>query len=180
LTSSSLLRSVLKLREATPSSRRRLRPRLRPVRLFRKFLQLGRGQRRAIVRAAVLLVAARIALLLIPFTTVLRFAARPRTRGAARADRGELDEMVWAVDAVGNRLFPRNPCLVQALVVQRLFVRAGQLAELRIGVRKEGASKLTAHAWVESDGVIVIGSRGLSDDYVALPPIRPGGPSPDD
>jgi hypothetical protein len=88
--------------------------------------------------------------------------------------------MVWAVDAAGNRLFPRNPCLVQALVVQRLFVRAGQPAELRIGVRKGGASKLAAHAWVESDGVIVIGSRGLSDDYIALPPIRPGGTSAGD
>jgi hypothetical protein len=127
-----------------------------------------------------LLIAARIALLVVPFTTVLRFAARPRTRSAARAGRGQLDEMVWAVDAVGNRLFPRNPCLVQALVIQRLFVRAGQPAELRIGVRREGASKLAAHAWVESNGVIVIGSRGLSDDYVALPPIRPGGSPSED
>jgi hypothetical protein len=177
VSSSGFLSSLLKLRAAPPSSRRRVGPRLRPVRLFRKFRQLGRGQRRAIVRAAVLLFAARIALLLIPFKTVLRFAVRPRTRSAARPDRGRLEEMVWAVDAVGNRLFPRNPCLVQALVVQRLFVRAGQQAELRIGVRKDDVSRLAAHAWVESNGVIVIGSRGLSDDYVALPPIRPGGPT---
>jgi hypothetical protein len=47
-------------------------------------------------------------------------------------------------------------------------------------VRKDDVSKLAAHAWVESNGVIVIGSRGLSDGYVALPPIRPGGPASED
>jgi hypothetical protein len=163
-------------REATASPGRRARPRPRAVRLLGKFRHLGRGQRWAIVRATLLLIAVRIALLLIPFTAVLKFAARPPVRGVARSRRLQLDQMVWAVDAAGNRLFPRNPCLVQALVVQRLFVRAGQPAELRIGVRKDGASKLSAHAWVESDGDVVIGSRGLSDEYVPFPPIRVGPP----
>jgi hypothetical protein len=174
LSSSSLPSSGQTRREATPSPGRRARRRPRAVRLLEKFRRLGRGQRRAVVRATLLLIAARIALLVTPFTSVLKFAARPPGRGVARSRRLQLDEMVWAVDAVGNRLFPRNPCLVQALVVQRLFVRAGQPAELRIGVRRDGASKLAAHAWVESDGVMVIGSRGLSDDFVPLPPIRPG------
>lgn len=167
-------------RQTTPSPGRRARPRPRAVRLLEKFGHLGWAQRWAIVRATLLLIVARLALLLMTFTAVLKFAARPPVRGVARSRHLQLDEMVWAVDVVGHRLFPRNPCLVQALVVQRLFVRAGQPAELRIGVRKDGASQLAAHAWVESDGVIVIGSRGLSDDYVLLPPIRPGGGWPED
>jgi hypothetical protein len=149
-------------------------PRLRPVHLLRRFGRLGRAERSAIVRATILLVAVRIALAVAPFTAVLRFAARPAGRGQSRSSLHRLHMMVWAVDVVGNRLFPRNPCLVQALVVQRLFIAAGQPAELRIGVRREGASRIAAHAWVENAGTIVIGGRSRIDEYTPLPPITPG------
>jgi hypothetical protein len=152
----------------SPGSRRR-----RPLRLLRRFGGLAPGRRRAVVRALVLLVAARIALLALPFPTMLGFAARPHRR-AAPARQRRLDDMLWAVEAVGNRLFPRNPCLVQALVVQRLFRSAGLPAELRIGVRRDATAGIAAHAWVESDGAVVIGRKGLDDDFAPFPPLRPG------
>lgn len=169
----------------------------RPLRYrIRRLLQLGPRHWAALVRALGSLVAARAALLLLPLRSVLEFASRtpsPRpgarhrenqTR-ATRKDRSrredsprathqdpDLERMIWAVDMVGRRLFPRNPCLTQAVVVQRLLRRRGIPAELRIGVRKEQGVTLEAHAWVESEGKIVIGARGLADDHVPLPPIH--------
>jgi len=51
-------------------------------------------------------------------------------------------------------------CLRQSLVVWFLLRRRGIPAELRIGVRKTAAG-LDAHAWVESNGCILDGTRGL-------------------
>ena len=88
----------------------------------------------------------------------------------------ELRTMVWAVTAVGNRLFPTTPCLTQAVVVHRLFRRRGRSSELRIGVRKDGRGRFGAHAWVESDGEIVIGGEGLSAGFVPLTSVLPDRP----
>ncbi len=73
------------------------------------------------------------------------------------------------MERAGCRLFPKNPCLIQAAVVQRLLWRKGHPSELRIGVRKEGGKHLEAHAWVESGGEVVVGARGRSDEHVPLP-----------
>src|SRR5438309_451978 len=68
------------------------------------------------------------------------------------------DRVVWAV-VVASRYVPMSTCLTQALAAQVLLARRGYSAHLHIGVAKEGAeAKLKAHAWVESDGKVLIGS----------------------
>jgi hypothetical protein len=52
-------------------------------------------------------------------------------------------------------------CLRQSLVVWFLLRRRGLPADLRIGVRKT-ADCLEAHAWVESNGCTLDGTRGLA------------------
>jgi len=54
-------------------------------------------------------------------------------------------------------------------VVQRLLRKKGHASDLRIGVRKGNGQPLEAHAWVEYQGVVVIGARGLSQEHVRLP-----------
>lgn len=143
------------------------------------------AERRALIRAAVLLIVARTALLTLPLRTVLRVAerfgardTRPRSvgdsasirSGATRAD-AHLRRMIWAVEIMGNRLYPKNPCLTQAIVIQVLLHRAGLPADLRIGVRRETDATPQAHAWVESEGVILIGQSEALRGYVTLPPL---------
>lgn len=150
-----------------------------------KLARASWSERRALVRAAVLLVAVRTALLTLPLRTVLRMAERAGGRGtktrpaghAASAGNGgadadpDLRRIIWAVEVMGNRLFPKNPCLTQALVVQVLFRRAGRPADLRIGVRRDTEATPQAHAWVESEGVILIGHSEALQGYVTLPPL---------
>jgi hypothetical protein len=54
---------------------------------------------------------------------------------------------------------PTHPvCLPQALVAELLLLAAGHDAELKFGVRAP-QPHFEAHAWVVSDGRIVVGGR---------------------
>jgi hypothetical protein len=143
--------------------------------MLRRFLGLDRDQQVAVARTTALLLAARVALRTIPFRRVLRFVGQrptgPTPPISPLEDPG-VQRTLWALEAVGNRLFPRNPCLTQAVVAQRLLLRRGWPAELRIGVRKGETSALEAHAWVESGGKVVMGSRGFPEQYIPFPVIE--------
>jgi hypothetical protein len=82
--------------------------------------------------------------------------------------------MIWAVRAAGRRTIRRNPCLPTALAALVFLRRAGFPAELRIGVDRPGAGVLSAHAWVESNGVVVLGGVSAPIHYRAFPHISVG------
>ena len=64
--------------------------------------------------------------------------------------------IVWAVRAA-SRYVPGATCLTQSLAAYLLIGRNGGAPRLHVGVMKEAAGHLKAHAWVVSDGVVVIG-----------------------
>jgi len=64
--------------------------------------------------------------------------------------------LVWSV-AVVSPYVPKTTCLAQALAAQLLLQRAGHQARLHIGVNYGIGGRLEAHAWVESQGRILIG-----------------------
>jgi hypothetical protein len=55
-----------------------------------------------------------------------------------------------------------------------LLVQHGEPAVLRIGVIKNEAGNLKAHAWVESRGRIMIGDSRDLFRYTPLPPVQWG------
>lgn len=100
----------------------------------------------------------RVALRLVPFRVVqrIRFV---RSRHAVRPE-----EIVRACERVARRIAPRATCLVRVLTAAILFGRYGHPAAVRLGVaRTEG--DLAAHAWLESEGRVVLGER---NEFVAL------------
>ena len=132
-------------------------------------------ERRAVARAACLIWTIQIALAVLPFRHVLRAVgrlARPAGSGSgpsAGSSQFDRDLAVWSVEAAGRRLLSRNPCLPKALAVLTLFRRAGIDAELRLGVAREGEDPMRAHAWVESEGKVVIGGDVPLEEYTPLP-----------
>jgi hypothetical protein len=52
-----------------------------------------------------------------------------------------------------------RPCLTQALVLDSYLRRAGYPSRIALGVARGSQGELEAHAWVESDGVIVLGGE---------------------
>ena len=114
-----------------------------------------------LVMAAATTAAVRAGLWVLPFRTVRGLAARlAMAAPAGSRNQRPLDRVVWAV-LVASRFVPRATCLTQSLAAQILLARHGYPAELRLGVARE-AGRFDAHAWVESNGRVVIGNADLA------------------
>jgi hypothetical protein len=136
-------------------------------------VRLSSEDRSILVKAALLLVAVRLGLWLLPFQTLLRVVARERTpTGALQAADAALIRKVSRYVSAASRLIPAASCLTQALTIKVMLARLGQPATLRIGVVKSDDGRLKAHAWVESDGRILIGEGGDLSRYAVLPPVE--------
>lgn len=84
---------------------------------------------------------------------------------------GPAGRTLWAVRATGHRLLPERPCLTQALVGRLLLSRHGVDAVIQIGVMKDEA-ELKAHAWLEHEGVIILGGAQSRDKYQPFPALQ--------
>ncbi|OFW26916.1 MAG: hypothetical protein A3H97_21950 [Acidobacteria bacterium RIFCSPLOWO2_02_FULL_65_29] len=77
---------------------------------------------------------------------------------------------MWAMSAVARQFPAFRTCLVEALAVHAMLRRRGLPSEMRLGVRTPGsqAASLVAHAWVECDGVVVVGNDRDLPQYAVL------------
>jgi hypothetical protein len=120
-----------------------------------------------------MVVTVRAALSILPFRTVLRMAdSLAQGTRRLRGSDPERDRMLRSIESAGRRLLPAGPCLSQAIVADMLLRRRGFDSQLRIGVAREESGALRAHAWVESDGEVVMGGEESRDDYSVFPGIR--------
>ena len=123
-----------------------------------------------LVQVALMLGGVRIALSLLSFKTVRRFLTwSSRKRVSSPPDKvAYYRRVIWTVNGVGRWMLGDKPCLPQALVGQWLLRRRGYAAVLHIGVAKDKEGQLLAHAWVESEGAIIIGGRFSPEIYTPL------------
>jgi transglutaminase superfamily protein len=130
---------------------------------LRKFLNLAPRDRRLLVSTTVLLGAIRLGLRLLPFRTmrrmVIKLAHTPTDLHPTK--QFSVDRLAWAV-TVASRYVPRATCLTQALAAQVLLGRHGHLSQLHVGVATGEEGRLEGHAWLESQGRIVVGGGELS------------------
>jgi hypothetical protein len=121
-----------------------------------------------LIKAAALLAVVRCALLSLPFAATRRFLRRlSRPEPKQKGDLDFLQRVAWAV-SVASWVVPGGAhCLTRALVTEVFLVRRGQPAELCFGIARDFDHDFTAHAWVESEGVVVIGGPNI-DQYVRL------------
>ena len=140
-----------------------------PMRLLHKFLHLSSAKRRLLLAAGLVVPSVRILLWVLPFRHVVRLAgAKAALKGCATAA-PRSEDIAWAV-TTASAYVPRATCLTQALAARWLFARLGWPALLRLGVAKGEDKGLKAHAWLESEGRVVVGAEGLQEEeYAALP-----------
>jgi hypothetical protein len=128
------------------------------VRRIPRFLAMPASERWLLLRCVAIVAVIRVALWIAPFRVLLRVVdrgSRP-VRGARSAD--EAAHIAEGVEIAG-RLIPDATCLTQALAALLLMRRRGLDAELRLGVRRDGAGSVEAHAWIESAGRVLVGAR---------------------
>lgn len=73
----------------------------------------------------------------------------------------------WAV-TTGARYVPGAKCLAQAIVAEALLLQSGFPAHIQVGVTKPGESRLRAHAWVQCEGVVVVGEDERNKEYAEI------------
>ena len=129
----------------------------------------------AVLRVFPVVVGVRAALWVLPYRRIdalTRPAVAPVRRGVAYAQ-----SVAWAAERIGEALLGDKPCLTQALAARWLLARAGYDSEVRIGGRRQDDGAFEAHAWLVSNGQVVVGGR-QAVSFVEMSPLIPGAPVP--
>ncbi len=67
-----------------------------------------------------------------------------------------LDVIGWSVPRAATFVFGAS-CLTQAVTAQLILARKGYRTEIRIGARRDIQGRFQAHAWLLSNGHVVLG-----------------------
>jgi hypothetical protein len=124
-----------------------------------KFLLLPSYDGWLLIKAALLMEAIKLSMLLLPLRTLIRFLTRVADwpMGPWHVGYHSTDMVAWAVEMASRRTPGTKSCLTQALAAQMLLSRRGYIAVLHIGVARGEQGRFHAHAWLESKGKVVIG-----------------------
>ena len=142
--------------------------RLRLIRRrLRRFGQLDNRRRALLAEAVACLLAARLALIFIPFPRLARrlgaFVPPADTRvaqtGAGTApDQARLAEDIgWVVTRAARHVPFKAVCLPQAMAARVMLKRRGVKSVMHFGAAKGTEKPLDAHAWLDAAGVEVTG-----------------------
>jgi hypothetical protein len=139
------------------------------MRVLRKFTCLAPADRRLLVTAALVLGLVGAALRLVSFKKLLQLAEEFSHTTSQRQNPlpPSSERITWAIAAVGRRIPLLSRCLTQAVAAKILLARCGHPALMRIGVSRNENGRLEAHAWVESQGVVVMGAPAV-DHFIPL------------
>lgn len=140
---------------------------------IRKLLSLSAADQSLLLRSVFVLGMITLGLRVLSFQTIQRLLIRPGHKAAGLHSAGQppADRIAWAV-RVASRCVPAATCLPQALAVRMLCKQQGCSARLHIGVAKGERGQLEAHAWVESQGRIVVGNSPDLSRFAPLPPLE--------
>lgn len=142
--------------------------RLRLIRrLLRRFGEVDNRRRALLPEAVLYLLAARLALIFIPFPRLAPHLgsfvpptdARVAQAGAGIApDQARLARDIgWAVTRAARYLPFKAVCLPQAMAAQVMLRRRGVTSVMHFGAAKGTDKPLDAHAWLDAAGVEVTG-----------------------
>ena len=124
------------------------------------------------IRTMCLVWTVRLTLWLLPFHIVCGHIHRLNEKHGKRksTENRHLSVIAHRVTRV-SRYVPKATCLTQAIATMILLYLKNYPATLRIGVARNNEGRFEAHAWVESEGSVVIGGSktNLYSKYSLLP-----------
>jgi len=145
---------------------------------FVRFLRLSAEQRWLLCKAVTLLAAIRLSLWLLPYPPVRTLLDRlGRSSPRLAKDPSPAERLAWATTVAGRFVPGGSHCLSQALTLRTLMTRRGHPTQICYGVRELDGAPFMAHAWVEHDGVVLIGGGNLDRFRQLLAPsdVAPAG-----
>jgi hypothetical protein len=137
-----------------------------------KFRALSRSDKLLLFGCVPVVAATRLGLTLLSYRTLRRWV--PDRAGARLASDDEVRRLAWGVRHAA-RIVPGASCLTQALAAQFLLARSGRRSQIQVGVAQGSGGQVVAHAWLISNGHVVIGgSQRELQRYKFLAELDPG------
>lgn len=137
---------------------------------FTRFRRLRNDEKTALLKAVPILAAAALALRVLGLKRTLELLERvPRGSDRHETSCQALNRETQAVDRAA-RAMGVGTCLSKSLALNLRLRRLGIDTQVRIGVSDDG-ELISAHAWLERDGVPIHGDRSDAGAYQAFPPI---------
>lgn len=137
------------------------------------FLNLQGHERRVVLTSAVTLLSTWIGLRLFGFPrwqkVLYQFSNKSQSPNPLPME--ETRRLAGLATATAHRFFLPTNCLEQSLVIWFLLRRRGGAPVLRFGGRKAG-DQFEAHAWVESEGVVLNDEGSVRQDFVPFEPLE--------
>ena len=122
---------------------------------------------KALLKAVWLLARARIDHRVKPIKVVLQ---RFETGGShTEATAAEIELVAWAINSAASRVPWRSDCLLQAMAGSAWLDAIDRSCKLNIGVRKNAAGELEAHAWLTSGDLVVTGNLPDLEAFSPIP-----------
>lgn len=140
------------------------------MRAARALFRLSPEARTATLEAALVLSAVRVGFVVVPARLTGPLLRRACAPGVGSTSAAEVTEVVRGVERAARRI-PGATCLSQALTAWLMLRRRSIASTLRIGVARADA-RLSAHAWLEHDGAIVLGAES-AHSHTSFPPPPP-------
>jgi hypothetical protein len=118
-----------------------------------------------VVEAVLWLLAARLALVVVPFPKLAqrlgRFVSPDEARhlgtGSTALETQAAADIGWAVTRAARYVPFKAVCLPQAMAAQAMLRRRGVASVMHFGAARGDATLLDAHAWLDAAGVEVTG-----------------------
>lgn len=132
-----------------------------------EFRSLSGQRRRLFCEAAVLLVSGKLLLAVAGLDVAERCLGRLCRLVSHRQRPATATDVRWAIATAAARLPWTYDCLDRALAGSGLLTTNGHQHSLRLGV-DTGAGEFEAHAWVESNGEVLIGGVDDFDRFQEL------------
>ncbi len=117
-----------------------------------KFRMLSNEYRKCLLTSCVVLAFVKLGLVTIRYNRLRRMIP-PATEDAPAA---LLDKLGWCIPRAARFIWGAS-CLTQALAMQMILAKKGYRTELCIGARRNPDGVFLAHAWLRSNGRVVLG-----------------------
>lgn len=88
-----------------------------------------------------------------------------QTRRSFAASPAPVVVAIARVSSRAARVVPRTTCLSRATAAALMLRRRGIRAQLRVSAETPPTAGFSAHAWLESEGVLVVGPRGVGPEF---------------
>lgn len=124
------------------------------MKVVRRFWALDGSDKMFLAGCLATVVLVRLCLTLFSFNKMRTWL--PAMRAEKIPAPAELKRVAWGIRNTA-RLVPGASCLTQALSGQIMLARRGKTSQVRLGVARDEKGRFIAHAWLVSEGKVVLG-----------------------